>query len=131
MEPSSIQALPRELLEAHQRALQDETYLEYEILQHWQIRCRYLKYEEEVKDKMRVVNRALGELFFHFKKLISKRGKNGQWSAWLRRNRINRATADRLSVRYMESLNLHPPIVDEAGSTGGGSDPQPARGELS
>jgi hypothetical protein len=119
-----------ELLERRKKALQEETFLHCEILQLWQIYSYFQKYEKEERAKMQLVSHELGELFFHLKKLLSKPGKNGQWSAWLRSQRINRASADRLSARYMESLNLHAPIVDEAGSNDAGSSPQRTRGEL-
>jgi hypothetical protein len=39
------------------------------------------------------------------KKLLAKAGRNGQWSSWLQEKRVPRATADRLVIRYQQSLN--------------------------
>ncbi len=37
--------------------------------------------------------------------MVARRGRNGQWSGWLKERKISRATADRLVSKYERSLN--------------------------
>src|ERR1022692_2552823 len=45
-------------------------------------------------------------LLFRRKQMLSRLGRNGQWSSWLRQQRISRSTADRLVLQYAESHGL-------------------------
>jgi hypothetical protein len=48
----------------------------------------------------------LAELLFRMKQKLSRIGCTGQWSSWLRQERIARSTADRLVAQYAESHGL-------------------------
>jgi hypothetical protein len=48
----------------------------------------------------------LAELLFRMKQKLSRLGRNGQWSLWLRQQNIQRSTADRLVAQYAESHGL-------------------------
>jgi hypothetical protein len=48
----------------------------------------------------------LAELLFRRKQMLSRLGRNGQWSLWLRQQKISRSTADRLVAQYAESHGL-------------------------
>ena len=56
----------------------------------------------------------LGKKLASMKALLAKPGRNGQWSAWLKQNRISRATADRLVTKYERSLNPDGNCLSEA-----------------
>ena len=48
----------------------------------------------------------LAELLFRRKQMLSRLGRNGQWSLWLRQQKISRSTADRLVAQYAASHGL-------------------------
>src|ERR1035437_7088058 len=48
----------------------------------------------------------LGELLYRMKQRLSKLGRNGGWSLWLRQQGIQRSTPDRLVTQYAESYGL-------------------------
>src|ERR1019366_545616 len=47
------------------------------------------------------------------KELLARPGRNGQWSAWLKERAIPRATADRLALKYEQSLHPHANCLTE------------------
>jgi hypothetical protein len=48
------------------------------------------------------------------KELLARPGRNGQWSAWLKERAIPRATADRLALKYEQSLHPHANCLSES-----------------
>ena len=48
------------------------------------------------------------------KELLARPGRNGQWSAWLKERAIPRATADRLALKYEQSLHPHANCLTES-----------------
>src|ERR1700722_9290930 len=56
-------------------------------------------------EELRVLRAKLGEQLSEMKQMLSKPGRDGQWSGFLRERNIPRATADRLVGRHLRSLN--------------------------
>jgi hypothetical protein len=48
------------------------------------------------------------------KQLLSRPGRNGQWSSWLQERGISRAAADRLVIRYQQSDNTDANRLNDA-----------------
>jgi hypothetical protein len=86
-------------------AMEDETFLIYEISQLWNIHTSYQDSIKQDNHKLRAIRGDLGKLLFHMKQVLAKPGRNGGWSSFLKERQIPRATADRLVIRYQESLN--------------------------
>jgi hypothetical protein len=55
--------------------------------------------------ELRTIRAKLGEQLSEMKLILSKPGRDGQWSGFLRERNIPRATADRLVERHLRSLN--------------------------
>jgi hypothetical protein len=66
--------------------------------------------------ELRSIRAKLGEQLCRMKKVLACPGRDGQWSGFLRNRGIPRATADRLVIRYQESLTPKPNCVSEAAS---------------
>lgn len=52
------------------------------------------------------IDGVLSGLLFEQKKRLSRPGRNGRWSAWLKQHKIPRATADRLVLEHVEFFGL-------------------------
>jgi len=83
-----------------------DEYVAGEIVQRWACReqARHLKNHHE--SEMLEFDAVLAELLYRMKQKLSRLGRNGQWSLWLRQQRIQRSTADRLVAQYAESYGL-------------------------
>jgi hypothetical protein len=81
----------------------DDEFVAGEIVNRWFHReqARHLKDMHE--SEMLEFDAVLAELLFRRKQMLSRLGRNGQWSLWLRQQRIQRSTADRLVAQYAES----------------------------
>lgn len=83
-----------------------DEYVAGEIVNRWFHReqSRHLKdlYEREMLE----FDATLAELLFRRKQMLCRLGRNGQWSRWLKQQRISRSTADRLVAQYAESHGL-------------------------
>jgi len=64
-------------------------------------------------EELRVLRAKLGEQLSEMKQILSKPGRDGQWSGFLRDRNIPRATADRLVARHLRSLNPDENCVTE------------------
>lgn len=57
------------------------------------------------KSEARSVDVTLGEMLYTMKAVLSRPGRNGGWSEFLRERRIPRASGDRLVARYQRQLS--------------------------
>ena len=87
----------------------DEKYLSEEIDSLWANRQSYSRAIHAQKAEMRGFEKTLGEMLFTMKSILSKPGRGGGWSAWLKQRTIPipRASADRIVQ------NLRPPYLAE------------------
>jgi hypothetical protein len=97
-------------------AMEDETFLGYEISQLWDIHTSYQDSIKQENHKLRTIRDDLGKLLFHMKQVLAKPGRNGGWSSFLKERRIPRASADRLVARHLQSLNPDANRLSEAAS---------------
>lgn len=84
---------------------QDEAALTAEIVQLWQVHQDCQSTIKQETQQFRSLRNELGKLLHQMKGLLARRGRNGQWSAWLKERKISRATADRLVLRFERSLH--------------------------
>lgn len=56
-------------------------------------------------EELHAIRAKLGEQLCEMKQILAKPGRDGQWSGFLREHNIPRATADRLVIRYLRSVN--------------------------
>ena len=98
-----------ELAERRKATLEDEIiYLGAKISESWEFHRYYERHAEDEGNKLEANTQDLGELFFHLRRLLAQPGCTGEWYAWLRKQKINRLTADHLANRYAESFNPAP-----------------------
>lgn len=99
----------------------NEQYLTEEIDNLWANRESYVRAINNQKVDMRSMDATLSEMLYTMKAVLSKPGRGGGWSAWLKKRSIPRATADRLVARYAHSVNpdkrLNESIPDEPTET--------------
>ena len=77
-----------------------------EIVSRWSHREQARKLKDHHESEMLEFDAVLAELLYRMKQKLSRLGRNGQWSLWLRQQRIQRSTADRLVAQYAESYGL-------------------------
>ena len=83
-----------------------DEYVAGEIVQRWACREQARKLKDHHESEMLEFDAVLAELLFRMKQKLSQLGRNGQWSLWLRQQRIQRSTADRLVAHYAEFHGL-------------------------
>lgn len=94
--------------------LQDPMFLGWEIRKLWAV---HQQYEADVKverSKLLEVGSSLGELLYAMKRLLAICGRAGRWSAFLRENRIGRASADRLVSKFAAAKGLTQELTHRA-----------------
>ncbi len=84
----------------------DDEYVAGEIVSRWFHREQSRRLKNLHETEMLKFDAELAELLFRMKQKLSKLGRNGQWSLWLRQQGIGRSTADRLVAQYAESYGL-------------------------
>jgi hypothetical protein len=84
----------------------EDEFVAGEIVNRWFHReqSRRLKGQHEIE--MLRLDAELAELLFRMKQKLSRLGRGGQWSRWLKQQRISRSTADRLVAQYAEAHGL-------------------------
>ena len=98
----------------------DEQYLTEEIQNTWENRQSYARAINAQKAEVKAKDARLGEMLYTMKTVLSKPGRAGGWSSWLRERGIPRATADRLVSDAAKKLGIELPHeaiqrpVDEA-----------------
>jgi hypothetical protein len=83
-----------------------DEYVAGEIVNRWSHREQARKLKDHHESEMLEFDATLSELLFRMKQKLSRLGRNGGWSLWLRQQKIQRSTADRLVAQYAESYGL-------------------------
>jgi len=81
----------------------DDEYVAGEVVNRWYHREQSRRLKDLHEREMLEFDATLAELLFRRKQILCRLGRNGQWSLWLRQQRIARSTADRLVAQYAES----------------------------
>jgi hypothetical protein len=84
----------------------DEQWLTEQVDNLWANRESYSRCIQSQRDEVHQMETTLSEMLFTMKTLLSKPGRGGGWSAWLKHREIPRATADRMVSRYVEAKGL-------------------------
>ena len=84
----------------------DDEYVAGEIVNRWFHREDSRRLKNMHETEMLTFDAELAELLFRMKQKLSRLGRNGGWSLWLRQQNIQRSTADRLVAQYAESYGL-------------------------
>ena len=92
----------------------DESVLTTGITQLWQVHREFQTSIKHETEQFRALRNELGKLLHQMKELLARPGRNGQWSAWLKERAIPRATADRLALKYEQSLHPHANCLSES-----------------
>jgi len=78
-----------------------------EIVNRWHHREQSRRLKDLHEREMLEFDATLAELLFRRKQMLCRLGRNGQWSLWLRQQRISRSTADRLVAQYAATHGLN------------------------
>ena len=78
----------------------DEKYLTEEIDSLWASRQSYSRSIHMQKTETRGFETTMGEMLFTMKAVLSRPGRGGGWSSWLKQRGIPRASADRMVLRF-------------------------------
>ena len=92
----------------------DEGILTNEIVELWQVHESHQTSIKHETEQFRALRNKLGKRLHQMKELLARPGRNGQWSAWLKERAIPRATADRLALKYEQSLHPHANCLSES-----------------
>ena len=84
----------------------DDEFVAGEIVSRWFHREHSRRLKDMHESDMLTFDTELAELLFRMKQKLSRLGRNGGWSLWLRQQNIQRSTADRLVTQYAESYGL-------------------------
>ena len=84
----------------------EDEYIAGEIVNRWFHREQSRRLRDSHEREMLEFDTALAELLFRQKQMLCRLGRNGQWSRWLKQQRISRSTADRLVAQYAASYDL-------------------------
>jgi predicted nucleic acid-binding protein len=84
----------------------NDEFVAGEIVNRWSYREQARKLKDHHESEMLEFDAVLAELLFRMKQKLSRLGRNGGWSLWLRQQKIQRSTADRLVTQYAESHGL-------------------------
>jgi hypothetical protein len=82
----------------------NEQYLTEQIDELWLAHQTYNGAIRSQKSEMRSLDATLSEMLYTMKAVLSRPGRSGGWSEFLRERRIPRASADRLVARYQRKL---------------------------
>ena len=81
----------------------DDEFVAGEIVNRWFHREQSRRLMNMHETEMLQFDATLGELLYRRKQMLCRPGRNGEWSRWLRQERIARSSADRLVAQYAES----------------------------
>jgi hypothetical protein len=84
----------------------DDKFVAGEIVNRWFHREQSRRLMNLHETEMLEFDAVLAELLFRMKQKLSRIGRGGEWSSWLRQQKIQRSTADRLVAQYAESNGL-------------------------
>ncbi len=77
-----------------------------EIVNRWFHREQSRSLKDLHESEMLEFDATLAELLYRRKQMLCRLGRSGQWSLWLRQQKISRSTADRLVAQYAASYGL-------------------------
>jgi hypothetical protein len=81
-------------------------YLSGEIIRMWFNRKCLRREMVSQEAELLKIDGVLSGLFYDQKRRLSRLGRNGGWSKWLKQNKIPRSTADRLVLEHVEFFGL-------------------------
>lgn len=84
----------------------NDQFLSGEIVFQWSNRESIRSTMCSQQAEMLKIDGVLSGLLYEQKKKLSRLGRNGRWSLWLRQQNIPRSTADRLVLDYVEYFDL-------------------------
>jgi hypothetical protein len=84
----------------------EDQFVAGEVVNRWHHREQSRRLKDMHESEMLNLDAELAELLFRRKQMLCRLGRNGQWSLWLRQEKIARSTADRLVAQYAESHGL-------------------------
>ena len=84
----------------------NDGYLSGEILAQWHHRKSFQREMAGLQAEVSRIDGVLSGLLYDQKKRLSRQGRSGCWSRWLKQSRIPRATADRLCMEHVEFFGL-------------------------
>ncbi len=84
----------------------EDLYVAGEIVNRWHHREQSRHLKDLHERQMLEFDATLAELLFRRKQMLCRFGRKGQWSIWLRQQKISRSTADRLVAQYAASHGL-------------------------
>ena len=84
----------------------EDEFVAGEIVNRWFHREQSRRLKDMHEIEMLKFDAELAELLFRRKQTLCRPGRNGEWSLWLRQQKISRSTADRLVAQYSESHGL-------------------------
>jgi hypothetical protein len=82
----------------------NEEYLTEQIDSLWKNRQAYDSAIQAQRTEMLGFETTLREMLFTMKAVLSRPGRSGGWSSWLKARKMPRATADRMVLRYAATL---------------------------
>jgi hypothetical protein len=75
------------------------------VQQLWKMHCDLQISMMASRKQLQLVENTLGEALYSLKVVLAQAGRNGQWSVFLRQQRIPRTVADRLVLKFRGSLS--------------------------
>ncbi len=84
----------------------NDGYLSGELISQWFQRKSLQREMSGLQAELSRMDGVLSGLLYEQKKRLSRLGRNGAWSGWLRQNKIPRSTADRLVLEHVEFFGL-------------------------
>lgn len=84
----------------------EDEFVAGEIVNRWFHREQSRRLKDMHEIEMLKFDAELAELLFRRKQTLCRPGRSGEWSLWLRQQKISRSTADRLVAQYAESHGL-------------------------
>jgi hypothetical protein len=85
---------------------ESEEYLAGEAVFQWACREHIRRAIVEQQKDLDKIDSVVAGLLYDMKQKLSKLGRSGGWSAWLKQNKISRSTADRLVLEHAEYFNI-------------------------
>src|ERR1035438_7032199 len=107
--------MSNEMLDSYKAYLQSQCsfwspdnpeFLSGEVLHLWFQRKSLRREMVSQEAELSRIDGVLSGLMFEQKKRLSRLGRNGAWSGWLRQHKIPRGTADRLVLEHVEFFGL-------------------------
>jgi len=95
---------PEVVATAAEMGSEEERMLAEEIARLWEVHVQAKGVVKKTKEELKAIRERLSKRLYEMKLLLSRPGRCGQWSPWLKERHISRATADRLVQRFAATL---------------------------